>query len=54
MNSLQAADFTLPNTDLFKGWSLPVLNVGLLLEVQRKNAVALTKANQVVFEGLMT
>jgi phasin family protein len=57
MNSLQAASFPLANTDLTKAWSIfkfPSLNIEALLEVHRKNAAALTKANQVVFDGLKT
>ena len=50
MNSLQALDWT-------KAWSIPrfpTLNIEALLEVHRKNADALTTANQVVFDGLKT
>jgi hypothetical protein len=57
MNSLQAVGLTFANTDLTKAWSIPkfpIFNVGVLLEVHRKNAVALTRANQVVFDGLKT
>ena len=57
MNSLQAVGLTFANTDLTKAWSIPkfpTLNVEALLEVHRKNVVALTKANQVVFDGLTT
>jgi phasin family protein len=57
MNSLQAAGFPFANTDLTKAWSIPKfpsLNIEALLEVHRKNAAALTKANQVVFDGLKT
>ena len=57
MNSLQAVGWTSPNTDLTKAWSIPkypTLNVEALLEVHRKNVVALSKANQVVFAGLKT
>jgi phasin family protein len=57
MNSLQAAGFPFANTDLTKAWSIPkfpALNIEALLEVHRKNAAALTKANQVVFDGLKT
>jgi phasin family protein len=57
MNSLQAAGFPFANTDLTKAWSIfkfPSLNIEALLEVHRKNAAALTKANQVVFDGLKT
>jgi phasin family protein len=57
MNSLQAVGWTSANTDLTKAWSFPkypTLNVEALLEVHRKNAAALTKANQVVFAGLKT
>jgi hypothetical protein len=51
MNSLQAVGWTSANTDLTKAWSIPkypTLNVEALLEVHRKNVVALSKANQVV------
>ena len=57
MNSLQAVGLTFANTDLTKAWSIPkfaTLNVEALLEGHRKNVVALTKANQVVFDGLST
>ena len=57
MNSLQAVGLTFPNTYLTKAWSIPkfpTLNIEALLELQRKNAVAITKANQVVFDGLKT
>jgi phasin family protein len=57
MNSLQAADFPFANTDLTKAWvdfKLPSLDIGALLEAHRKNAAALTNANQVVFDGLKT
>jgi phasin family protein len=57
MNSLQAADFPFANTDLTKAWvnfKLPSLDIGALLETHRKNAAALTSANQVVFDGLKT
>jgi phasin family protein len=57
MNSLQAAGFPFANTDLTKVWvnfELPSLSIGALLEVHRKNAAALTSANQVVFDGLKT
>ena len=57
MNSLQAVGLTFANTDLTKAWSIPkfaTLNVEALLEGHRKNVVALTKANQVVFDGLTT
>ena len=50
MNSLQALDWT-------KAWSIPrfpTLTIEALLEVHRKNAAALTKANHVVFDGLKT
>jgi phasin family protein len=57
MNSLQAAGFPFANTDLTKVWvnfELPSLSIGALLEAHRKNAAALTSANQVVFDGLKT
>jgi phasin family protein len=57
MNSLQAAGFPFANTDLTKVWvnfKLPSLDIGALLEAHRKNAAALTSANQVVFDGLKT
>jgi phasin family protein len=57
MNSLQAAGFPFANTDLTKMWvnfELPSLSIGALLEAHRKNAAALTSANQVVFDGLKT
>jgi phasin family protein len=57
MNSLQAVGLTFANTDLTKAWSIPkfpTLNVEALLEVHRKNVVALTKASQVVCDGLTT
>ena len=57
MNSLQAASFPFANADLTKAWGnfkLPSLNYGALLEAHRKNAAALTNANQVAFDGLKT
>jgi len=57
MNSFQAAGFPFANADLTKAWvnsKLPSLNIEALLEVHRKNAAALTNANQVVFNGLKT
>jgi phasin family protein len=57
MDSLQAAGFPFANTDMAKAWSIfkfPSLNFDALLEGHRKNAAALTKASQVVFEGLQT
>jgi phasin family protein len=57
MNSLQAAGFPFATTDLTKPWvnfKLPSLDIGALLEAHRKNAAALTNANQVVFDGLKT
>ncbi len=57
MNSFQAAGFPFANTDLTKAWvnfKLPSLDIGALLEAHRKNAAALTSANQVVFDGLKT
>jgi phasin family protein len=55
MNSFQAVGFPFVNADL-RAWSnlkLP-LKIGELFEVHRKNASALTDANQVVFDGLTT
>jgi hypothetical protein len=57
MNSLQAAGFRFANTDMTKAWSIfkfPSLNFEALLEMHRKNAAALTKASQVMFDGLKT
>jgi phasin family protein len=57
MNSFQAAGFPFANTDLTKAWAhfkMPSLNIGALLEAHRKNAAALTNANEVVFDGLKT
>ena len=57
MNSFQAAGFPFANTDLTKAWAhfkMPSLNIGALLEAHRKNATALTNANEVVFDGLKT
>jgi phasin family protein len=57
MDSFQAAGFSFANTDLTKAWAhfkMPSLNIGALLEAHRKNAAALTNANQVVFDGLKT
>jgi len=55
MNSLQAVGLTFANNDVNKMWfKFPSLNVGALLEEHGKNVVALTKANQVVFDGLTT
>ena len=57
MDSFQAAGFSFANTDLTKAWAhfkMPSLNIGALLEAHRKNAAALTSANQVVFAGLKT
>jgi phasin family protein len=57
MNSFQAAGFPFVNADLTRAWSnlkLPSLKIGELLEVHRKNASALSNANQVVFDGLTT
>jgi phasin family protein len=57
MNSFQAAGFPFVNADLTRAWSslkLPPLKIGELFEVHRKNASALTDANQVVFDGLTT
>lgn len=57
MNSFQAAGFSFANTDLARMWSplkLPSIRIEELFEVHRKNASALTSANQVVFDGLTT
>jgi phasin family protein len=55
MNSFQAAGFPFANADLTTAWvKLPSLNIEALLEVHRKNAAALTNANQVVVDGLKT
>ena len=57
MSSLQAASFPLGHTDLTKAWvsfKSPSLNIGTLLEAHRKNAAALTTANQIAFDGLRT
>ena len=57
MNSFQAVGFPIANTDLTKAWSIPMfptLNVEALLDGHRKNVVAMTKANQIVFDGLKT
>jgi phasin family protein len=57
MNSFQAASFPFANADLTKAWinfKLPSLNIEALLEAHRKNAAALTDANQVAFDGLKT
>src|SRR5262245_37558855 len=57
MNTFQAAGFPFVNADLTRALSalkLPSLKIGELLEVQRKNASALTDANQVLFDGLTT
>jgi hypothetical protein len=57
MNSLHAVGFPFLNTDLTKAWSIPKFppfNTEALLEAHRKNAAALIKANQVVFDGLKT
>ena len=57
MDSFQAAGFSFANTELTKAWAhfkMPSLNMGALLETHRKNAAALTNANQVVFDGLKT
>ena len=55
MNSLQVAGFPFTYTGLTKAWvnfGLPLHNIGALFEAHRKNAAALTSANQVVFDGL--
>jgi phasin family protein len=57
MNSFQSASFPFANADLTKAWinfKLPSLNIEALLEAHRKNAAALTDANQVAFDGLKT
>jgi phasin family protein len=58
MNSFQAtASFPFANADPTKAWAyftLPSLRVEALLETHRKNAAALTEANQVAFKGLTT
>jgi phasin family protein len=55
MSSLQAVGFPLAHVDLTKAWAsfkTPSLDVGTMLEAQRKNAAALTTANQIAFDGL--
>ncbi len=55
MTSFQAAGFPFAGTDITRVWvgiKLPPLNVTALLEAQRKNAVALTAANQIACDGL--
>ena len=57
MNSQQVAGFPFGYTDLTRAWvnfGLPLHNIGVLFEAHRKNAAALTSANQVVFNGLKT
>ena len=61
MKSFQPASFPFPSsfpfpkTDLIKAWfALPSLNIGALHEAHRKNAAAITSANQAVFDGLNT
>ena len=57
MNSLQAAGFPFPYTDMTKAWvnfELPFLPMSALRDAQRKNAAALTDASQVVIECLQT
>ena len=52
MNSLQVIGLT---HDLTKAWSIPkfpAANVGALLDGHWRNVAAVTKANQVVFDGL--
>jgi phasin family protein len=49
MNSFHVAGFPFATTGL-----LPALNIEALLELQRKNAAALTSANKAVFDGLKT
>ena len=54
MNSLQVIGLT---HDLTKAWSIPkfpAANVGALLDGHWRNVAAVTKANQVVFDGLRT
>jgi phasin family protein len=53
MNLLQIAGFPFANADLTKAW-VDFRLASALLEAQRKNAAALTNANQVVFDGLKT
>jgi phasin family protein len=55
MTSFQAAGFPFAGTDITRAWAgikLSPLNVTALLELQRKNAVALTAANQIACDGL--
>jgi phasin family protein len=57
MNALQTARFPFANTDMTKAWSIfrfPSINFEALFEAHRKNAAALTRASQVVFDGLKT
>jgi phasin family protein len=55
MSSVQAAPFSFPPADLVKAWGgvrLPSISIATLLEAHRKNAAALTSANQIAFDGL--
>jgi phasin family protein len=55
MNLLQPTSFPFPKTEPTKAWfALPSLNIGALSEVHRKNAAAVTSANQAAFDGLKT
>ncbi len=57
MNSFRAAAFPFASPDLTKAWGgfdLPSLTIGALLEAHRKNAAALTSANQAIADGLKT
>ena len=54
MNSLQVAVFPFAYPKAWLNFGLPLHNIGALFEVHRKNAAALTSANQVVFDGLKT
>ena len=61
MKSFQPASFPFPSSfpfarpDLVKAWfALPSLNIEALGEAHRKNAAAVTSANQAVFDGLNT
>ena len=61
MKSFQPASFPFPSSfpfarpDLVKAWfALPSLNIEALGEAHRKNAAAITSANQAVFDGLNT
>jgi phasin family protein len=55
MNLLQPTSFPFPKTEPTTAWfALPSLNIGALSEVHRKNAAAVTSANQAAFDGLKT